>query len=313
MLRVETKQGDAVVDQYSAQLLNCTQNAFKQVEQTELDMFSAEIKAAMCADPIHTQTSGTVTFGVEKFVALEFEDCKDRTDIDTESFCWKEEAVLNWGHSNHPRTKVIYSHNFIDFEDPDDPLKLSLTNHEFGNFQHNIRWRAIMPLEYHQVQLSDDIFDPFGLDTQEFPFLTPVKSDQFVYKEHNHNYSKIDWSIELHLNGYTRVQERTKYGVWDLLGDVGGFHDGMFLVAAIIIGPYQALAAKLDFTSGKAADNADGKRGRSFQNSDRFAQAARKISSVAREPSALDHETISVIEAILRRAISIQQSVKDHF
>lgn len=59
----------------------------------------------------------------------------------------------------------------------------------------------------------------------------------------------------MHLNGYTRVQERTKYGVWDLLGDVGGFHDGMILIAAIILGPYKTLAAKLDFTNGKAVHN----------------------------------------------------------
>ena len=48
----------------------------------------------MCADPVHTHTSGTATYGVEKFVALEFEECTNRTDIDTESFCWGEEAVL---------------------------------------------------------------------------------------------------------------------------------------------------------------------------------------------------------------------------
>ena len=33
------------------------------------------------------------------------------------------------------------------------------------------------------------------------------------------------------------IEARTKYNIWDLLGDVGGFNDGLFLVVSLFMAP----------------------------------------------------------------------------
>ncbi len=43
------------------------------------------------------------------------------------------------------------------------------------------------------------------------------------------------------------VQARTRYNVWDLLGDVGGFNDGLFLLCSMLIGPLSSLAFLKDY------------------------------------------------------------------
>ena len=108
----------------------------------------------------------------------------------------------------------------------------------------------------------------------------------------------IKWDIEMHRNGFTRIQERTKYGVWDLLGDVGGFHDGMFLVVGILLGPYAAIATRLDFTHKKTIDNSSSKRGQQFRSSDRFIKASNEIQAGASDKQ-LSAETLTVLGKML--------------
>ena len=45
------------------------------------------------------------------------------------------------------------------------------------------------------------------------------------------------------------VNSRTRYNVWHLLADVGGFNDGMHLLATLILSSYSAFSYKKDLLS----------------------------------------------------------------
>lgn len=39
-----------------------------------------------------------------------------------------------------------------------------------------------------------------------------------------------------------KIMERKRYTFWDVLGDIGGFHDGVILVLYFMMAPYSAKA-----------------------------------------------------------------------
>ena len=84
------------------------------------------------------------------------------------------------------------------------------------------------------------------------------------------------------MEGSAKIQERTRYNFWDLLGDVGGFNDGMFLLCSLFMSSYSALAYKIDYLNGKVVDDHESKR-KVFENTDRFKKAVDKINSTDTE------------------------------
>ena len=76
------------------------------------------------------------------------------------------------------------------------------------------------------------------------------------------------FEVEIYMDGYVQVEQRTRYSFWNLLGDVGGFHDGLFLLVSIFYAPFASLAFSLDFAKGTTVDS--GKNGSAFENSERF-------------------------------------------
>ena len=50
------------------------------------------------------------------------------------------------------------------------------------------------------------------------------------------------------------VMGRTRYNIWDLLGDVGGFNDGLVLVSSILFSFYGLCAFKKDLISNTHVD-----------------------------------------------------------
>ena len=60
------------------------------------------------------------------------------------------------------------------------------------------------------------------------------------------------------------VQSRTRYNCWDLLADIGGFYDGLLLLASLLVGSFSALAFKADYVDGMAYDGHDEDSGTNF-------------------------------------------------
>ena len=46
------------------------------------------------------------------------------------------------------------------------------------------------------------------------------------------------------------IQERRRYNLWELLGDVGGFHDGLVLLINLFLAPYAAGMFKQSLVNG---------------------------------------------------------------
>ena len=60
------------------------------------------------------------------------------------------------------------------------------------------------------------------------------------------NIRTLDFSFLFELDTDMDVTNRTRYNFWDLLADVGGFNDGLFLIASLIFSSYSAFAYRND-------------------------------------------------------------------
>ena len=47
-----------------------------------------------------------------------------------------------------------------------------------------------------------------------------------------------------------QIEKRIRYNFWTALGDIGGFHDGLFLLLSIFMGPFSAKLFKNDLMRG---------------------------------------------------------------
>ena len=66
------------------------------------------------------------------------------------------------------------------------------------------------------------------------------------------------------------MEQRKRYNIWDLLGDVGGFNDGLFLLGSLLVSTYARLHFKKDYLDGTQMENPENQHLRNFENSDRF-------------------------------------------
>ena len=71
----------------------------------------------------------------------------------------------------------------------------------------------------------------------------------------------------MYLTGDLHVESRTRYNFWDLLGDVGGFHDGLLLVASLFMGLVARIAFEKEYLNGKLSDGAGDRHDKAFQSS----------------------------------------------
>ena len=58
--------------------------------------------------------------------------------------------------------------------------------------------------------------------------------------------NNFDFTIEIELDTHVHIQQRVRYNVWDLLGDVGGFNDGLILLCSIFMSSYSAFSYRMN-------------------------------------------------------------------
>lgn len=68
--------------------------------------------------------------------------------------------------------------------------------------------------------------------------------------------SVINLQATIELSVLTEIQQRVRYNFWDLLGDVGGFNDGLILLFSIFMGTYSAFSYSLDLLAEMHVDTA---------------------------------------------------------
>ena len=115
--------------------------------------------------------------------------------------------------------------------------------------------------------------------------------------------------IKLNLNGYLKVESRTRYSVWDLLGDVGGLHDGLVIFCAIFVVPFSTFSFSNDYITGKLVDDSNRQHDRAFQSSARFLGVVKKISSGAN--AKVDPDTLDIIAKAIRSARKFKSTIQD--
>ena len=109
------------------------------------------------------------------------------------------------------------------------------------------------------MSVQDDIFNPFHKGVDEFHFLNvldkkssepeEVREDLFENTGKTIKSAFVPFEIIFELGTHIDINQRIRYSVWDLLGDVGGFNDGLFLVCSIFMSSYSAFAYSVDLLS----------------------------------------------------------------
>ena len=64
------------------------------------------------------------------------------------------------------------------------------------------------------------------------------------------------------LTGELAIEVRTRYNFWDLLGDVGGLHDGLTALTGLFMGFIAKEAFNYEYLNGKISENPVGRASR---------------------------------------------------
>ena len=111
---------------------------------------------------------------------------------------------------------------------------------------------AEISLQNTRVTLLDSIYNPFGAATDERSFLNLQKFSP--YPRNVITGKKNELIFEFKLSGNTKYQQRVRYGVWQALGDIGGFYDGLGLIFSSIISQFAATRFLIDLFTGLHVD-----------------------------------------------------------
>ena len=65
----------------------------------------------------------------------------------------------------------------------------------------------------------------------------------------------VDGGATFRISDNIVVEKRSRYTVWDLLGDVGGFNDGLVLVCQLLTSFYTAISFKTKFLASTYFDS----------------------------------------------------------
>ena len=87
-------------------------------------------------------------------------------------------------------------------------------------------------LRMNQLTIADEVFNPFSQQTDSLDF----------YQVHNSLVStdSTDYEHVFELDNKMKVSSRVRYSLWQALGDIGGFHDGLFMVVRFLLAPIAA-------------------------------------------------------------------------
>ena len=130
---------------------------------------------------------------------------------------------------------MFYSYNIFDSSEPDRPIKRNIKQKFIPSGK-----RFGYSLTMHQVELNDNIYSPFS-SPQNLSYLNMEEIDLYDFPDSDKR------QLNFQLSDDIVIEKRIRYNVWDLLGDVGGFNDGLILVCQLLTGAYTAASFKTKF------------------------------------------------------------------
>lgn len=144
-----------------------------------------------------------------------------------------------------------------------EPLRSLVTNKLLGNVESK-SYEVGGILSLHEIDLDDELINPFPASNNVEYYLNIEELESNVIglppKRVDENGETIanavlfSFEAEIYLGDIYFIEVRQRYNIWDLLGDVGGFHDGFYIVFSLFMGSYSALAFKVDFLKSTQVD-----------------------------------------------------------
>ena len=65
----------------------------------------------------------------------------------------------------------------------------------------------------------------------------------------------MEFTLHVQMGNELSTEQRVRYTCWDLLGDVGGFNDGLIFIFEALMGAYAALSFSIAYSNGKYIDD----------------------------------------------------------
>ena len=187
-----------------------------------------------------------------------FENCVDYQD-EIDKKCFTPEELTKIDRLNTLELHMLFSYNFMDFDAFDEPLKSRFSSINLNRVR-LLRTVVNIPLTVGYISLDDNLVSPFESENAERNYLffettDPVSETYDIGEAQVEKGKFFSMSMFLYLKGVLNVQARARYNMWDLLGDIGGFYDGLIIVASILFGAYGSFAFHSDLLGGTPYDD----------------------------------------------------------
>ena len=92
------------------------------------------------------------------------------------------------------------------------------------------------------ITIRNTLINPFGSIHDQLVFLTPDRNSiqRQSLSDDVLAIRQPTFAISVQLAKVMKIMERRSYTFWDVLGDIGGFHDGLILSIYFLMAPFSA-------------------------------------------------------------------------
>ena len=118
----------------------------------------------------------------------------------------------------------------------------------FGNMT-----ERVSTVQLQDVTLEDSLWDPFKLPTEELKYLRLSETERLPAEEVYSIRFSSSWH-HIRLDNKEQLVVRTRLDFWEVIAKIGGYHDGLILLAGLLLFPLSASYFHRDFLQDAKAD-----------------------------------------------------------
>ena len=209
----------------------------------------------LCLNPDTTTLEGVEAYELVEFISVAWMDCKDDTSIGSvevrAEYCLDQGNITQWFKETNVKDDAVaffHAYNFIDLSDKMSAKKEGIQILKVDTLA-GVRMTAEIKALVHEVHLDDDIWNPLAHKTSDTRYMSlgdPKYTVESGNEDEEDDTRLITLEFDIKLSNDLKIEERRRYQFWDLIGDVGGFNDGIYALAGLLFNFYSALAFKAD-------------------------------------------------------------------
>ena len=214
-----------------------------------------QYRLASCVDPedwiITEFKDRSITQDDLKQAYFGFELCG--IDKSSNTTCLDEDQLEQWHQQNTLEIYWAYISKSIDFSLADDYFfeEISVIQHS-DEFLLGYQRNRTSNMRLYEANFDDSLIDPLNTATDTREYLRLVETQAYNQKTLRLRDSAV-WH-KAYIDTDKQILKRTRYDCWMLLSDIGGFHDGLFLLIHLMINPLAYLYFLFDFIKGLHQD-----------------------------------------------------------